>query len=264
MSNETLSKDQFSYIQHLQLDALLGVMKRITTHPEEHIFLTVHHALEIWFKQAIFDLERVIAMLEEDRVAEANWLLKRLGEIMRLADGHWTVLETLSSPDFHEFRMQLTGASGMQSRQFREVEVMCGLCQIADEKYVAGVRGRWPGMIEEHPVTLRDAFFGAIRRAGLELIDVYRDRREHPELFNLCENAFELDRRFQSWRFSHILMVRRQIGMRTRGTGGTFGKDYLADSMRHLFFPELWELRHDISQLHGAEVAHAESASPHR
>ena len=49
--------------------------------------------------------------------------LKRCGEILRLAENHWTVLETMSAADFQEFRPYLTGASGMQSRQFREVEV---------------------------------------------------------------------------------------------------------------------------------------------
>lgn len=39
-------------------------------------------------------------------------------------------------------------------------------------------------------------------------------------------------------------MVRRQIGMRTRGTGGTVGQGYLASTSSYLFFPELWELRH--------------------
>jgi tryptophan 2,3-dioxygenase len=114
MSEQSLSKDQFSYVRHLQLDRLLSSMQQITPHPEEHLFITVHHALEIWFKHIIFDLRRIIPLIEADRLAEANWLLKRIGEIMRLADGHWTVLETLAAPDFHEFRPYLTGASGMQ------------------------------------------------------------------------------------------------------------------------------------------------------
>jgi tryptophan 2,3-dioxygenase len=110
-------------------------------------------------------------------------------------------------------------------------------------------------MIEEYPITLRQAFFAAFERAGLSLLEVYRERWAHFELFTLAENALELDRRFQSWRYNHILMVSRQIGMRTKGTGGTFGKDYLAGTMGYLFFPELWELRHEIAALHGAEVA---------
>ena len=258
MTGQKLTENQFSYATHLQLDQLLSVMRPITPHPEEHVFLTVHHALEIWFKHLIFDMNRIIAFLQDDKLAEANWLLKRAGEIMRLADGHWTVLETLSTADFHEFRSYLSGASGMQSRQFRELEVMCGLCETADEHYCASVRAAWPGLIEAHPMTLRRAFFGVIERSGLSLVDIYRDRWRHFDLFILCENAFELERRFQSWRYNHILMVQRQIGLRTRGTGGTFGVEYLAATMRHLFFPELWELRHEISKLHGAEVAKPE------
>jgi tryptophan 2,3-dioxygenase len=261
MSDQALSKDQFSYVSHLQLDHLLATMRPITPHPEEHLFLTVHHALEIWFKHLIFDTRRIIAFVEADRLAEANWLLKRAGEIMRLADGHWTVLETLSAADFHEFRPYLTGASGMQSRQFREVEVMCGLCETAGEQYTSGVRAAWPGLVEQYPVTLRKAFFRAVERSGATLIELYRDRWKRFDLFTLCENAFELDRRFQTWRYNHILMVRRQIGMRTRGTGGTFGKDYLAATMQYLFFPELWELRHEISELFGAEVAKPDDAA---
>lgn len=255
MTDQPLNKDQFSYVSHLQLEKLLSVMKQITPHPEEHLFLTVHQALEIWFKHVIFDMRRIIAFLSEDKLPEANWLLKRIGEIMRLADSHWTVLETLSTADFHEFRPYLTGASGMQSRQFREVEVMCGLCEVADEAYRERVRNAWPGMIEEYPTTLRQAFFGVVERSKVPLVEIYRDRWDHFDLFTLCENAFELDRRFVTWRQNHVLMVRRQIGMRTRGTGGTFGKDYLASTLGYLFFPELWELRHEISQLHGAEVA---------
>jgi len=255
MSEQSLSNDQFSYVRNLQLDRLLSSMQQITPHPEEHLFITTHHALEIWFKHIIFDLRRIIPLIEADRLAEANWLLKRIGEIMRLADGHWTVLETLASPDFHEFRPYLTGASGMQSRQFREVEVIGGLCEVAGEDYAAKVRTAWPGMIEETPITLRQAFFAVFKRAGLSLLEVYRDRWAHFELFTLAENAVELDRRFQSWRYNHILMVSRQIGMRTKGTGGTFGKDYLAGTMGYLFFPELWELRHELAALHGAEVA---------
>jgi tryptophan 2,3-dioxygenase len=262
MSNPALKNDQFSYVTHLQLDRLLSVMRPITPHPEEHLFLTVHHALEIWFKHVIFDVRRIITFIEKGQLAEANWLLKRIGEIMRLADGHWTVLETLSAADFHEFRPYLTGASGMQSRQFREVEVMCGLCETAGEAYTSQVRAAWPGLIEQYPVTLRQAFFGAIERSGSTLLDIHRDRWQRFDLFTLCENAFELDRRFQTWRYNHILMVRRQIGMRTRGTGGTFGKDYLAATMAYLFFPELWELRHEISELSGAEVARSDEPAP--
>jgi tryptophan 2,3-dioxygenase len=254
-AGSTPADDQLSYAGHLQLDTLLAAMRQITPHPEEHIFVTVHHAMEIWFKQLLFDLERVIRHLDSDEISRANWLLKRLAEIMRLAEGHWTVLEGLASPDFHEFRIHLKSASGMQSRQFREVEVLCGLCETAGPEYRMQVEKAWPDMIAAHPRTLRTAFFGAIERSGCGLLDIYRERWTRFDLFSLAEHALEFDRRFQSWRYNHILMVRRQIGIRTRGTGGTFAKDYLKATMDYLYFPELWEVRHEIASAAGAEVA---------
>ncbi|MCB1389393.1 MAG: hypothetical protein KDK12_09705 [Rhodobacteraceae bacterium] len=245
---------RFDYVYHLQLDKLLTSMRQVTPHPEEHLFVTVHHVLELWFKHILFDLRRVIDLLQADRLPQANWLLRRIGEILKLAEAHWTVLETMSAADFAEFRGNLTGASGMQSRQFREVEVMIGLHQTADEVYVSRTEKLWPGLIAEYPVTLRDAFFGVFQRAGVGLLDVYRDRWNRIDLFQLAENAFEIDRRFQSWRHNHILMVRRQIGIRARGTGGTFFKDYLASTTAYYFFPELFEFRNDLTQASGGEV----------
>jgi tryptophan 2,3-dioxygenase len=249
-----LGKQQFDYVYHLQLDQLLGAMRPVTTHPEEHLFVTTHHVLELWFKHVIFDLKRIVPMIDSDDLAQANWLLRRLGEILRLAEAHWTVLETMTAADFAEFRSQLTGASGMQSRQFREVEVMIGLGQTAGKEYTARVEQLWPGLLAEYPRTLRDAFFDVFRRRDKPLLAVYRNRWVDHELFQLAENAFEIDRRFQSWRHNHILMVRRQIGIRARGTGGTFFKDYLATTTNYYFFPELFEFRNELTQNAGGEV----------
>ena len=253
MSNQ-LNAQQFSYQAHLQLDRLLTSLQQITDHPEEHIFITTHHSLEIWFKQILFDMKRIIVHLDAGDLTQPIWLLKRIGEIMRLAEAHWVVLETMSSADFLEFRRELTGASGLQSRQFRELEVLCGLHEIAGDEYVRRVENAWPGMIEATPRTLRAAFFEAIARSGRSLAEIYRDRWRSFDLFNLAEGAIELDRRVAGWRQNHILMVRRQIGMRTRGTGGTDSRDYLAATTTHMFFPELWELRHDMAASAGGEV----------
>ena len=140
------SGKKFDYVYHLQLDHLLSSMRQVTDHPEEHLFVTVHHVLELWFKHFIFDLDRVVKLLDADDINQANWLLKRLGEIMKLAEAHWVVLETMSAADFAEFRGNLTGASGMQSRQFRQVEVMIGLHQTADDVYRQRTETLWPGL----------------------------------------------------------------------------------------------------------------------
>lgn len=248
------ANEQHSYQRHLNLESLLTAMRPVTTHPEEHIFLTTHHSLEIWMKQIIFDLHRILEHLDHDEINQANWLLTRLGEILQLAEAHWVVLETMSAADFAEYRSLLTGASGMQSRQFREIEVMLGLCDVAGPDYAARVENMWPGLIAEHPNTLRRAFFAYFKRRDVSLLDVYKNRWKQHDAFLLAEHAFELDRRFHSWRHNHILMVRRQIGIRALGTGGTFFDDYLAKTLRYYFFPELFEFRNDLTADTGGQV----------
>lgn len=245
---------RFDYAHHLQLDRLLGAMRPVTDHPEEHLFVTMHHVLELWFKHMIFDLRRIIDLIDGDDLPQAAWLMRRQGEILKLAEAHWTVLETLTAADFAEFRGALTGASGLQSRQFREVEVMIGLAETAGPDYAARVERAWPGLIAAHPRSLRQAFFAAFERAGADLLEVYRDRWRRHDLFQLAEAAFEIDRRFSSWRHNHILMVRRQIGIRAKGTGGTFFRDYLAMTTGHAFFPELFEFRNRLTEAAGGEV----------
>lgn len=245
---------QFDYAYHLRLDHLLSTLRPVTDHPEEHLFVTVHHVLELWFKQIIFDLARIREMLDEDRLPEAVWLMNRIAEILKLAEAHWPVLETMSAADFAEFRGDLTGASGLQSRQFRQVEVMLGLHEVAGDAYRQRVEAQWPGLIAEHPRTIRAAFFAAFERSGKTLLEVYRDRWRAHDLFRLAEAAFEIDRRFQSWRQNHILMVRREIGIRAKGTGGTFFRDYLATTTGYLFFPELFEFRNELTEAAGGEV----------
>lgn len=251
--NDT-EKKNFDYGYHLQLEQLLSVLRPVTSHPEEHIFLTMHHTLELWFKHLIFDLKRIIALLDSDDLAQANWLMNRVAEILKLAEAHWTVMETMTAADFAEFRSQLTGASGMQSHQFREVEVMIGLCETAGEEYITRTEKLWPGLTAKYERTLRRAFFDVFERRGVSLLDVYNDRWGMNDLFMLAEGAFEIDRRFQSWRHNHILMVRRQIGIRARGTGGTFFKDYLAGTTAYYFFPELFEFRNHLTASAGGEV----------
>ena len=260
-SDGSMTKPQFDYVHHLQLDQLLTVMRPVTNHPEEHLFLTTHHVLELWFKHLIHDLKRIVPLLDADDLAQANWLLRRTAEILKLAEAHWTVLETMSAADFAEFRGQLTGASGMQSRQFREVEVLIGLAQTAGPEYSERVEQLWPGLLALYPRTLRDAFFDVFQRRGKTLLEVYRTRWVDHELFQLAELAFEIDRRFQSWRHNHILMVRRQIGIRAKGTGGTFFKDYLATTTSYYFFPELFEFRNDLTLDAGGEVMPPESTA---
>jgi len=252
---EPKSEDmQFNYIEHLQLDKLLSAQKFVSPHPEESVFVIMHQSYELWFRQVIHDFERVIAFLEKDERAQPTWLLQRLGRIFQTLDGQLGILEMMSAADFHEFRPYLKQSSGLQSRQFRKIEVLGGLCETLGDSYRERVRAQWPGLIEEVPTTLHGALLAHIDRQSLELVELYRQRWAHFDLFALLEACLELDRQLLTWRSNHVRMVERMIGDRAIGTGGTEGSRYLTSTTRYRFFPELWDVRNALTEASGGST----------
>ncbi len=52
----------------------------------------------------------------------------------------------------------------------------------------------------------------------------------------------DLDEGIQEWRYRHVKMVQRTIGMKT-GTGGSEGVEYLKNTLFKPLFPDLWTIR---------------------
>ena len=217
--------------------------------------MIMHQSYELWFKQVIHDAVRIIALLEKDECAQATWLLQRLGRIFETLDQQLGILEMMSAADFHEFRPFLKQSSGLQSRQFRKIEVLGGLCETLGESYTERVRTQWPGLLEEVPTSLHGAFNALIERQPMELLDIYLKRWDRFELFALCEACLELDRRLLTWRSNHVRMVERMIGDRAIGTGGTEGSRYLSSTTRYRFFPELWDVRNTLTEASGGQTS---------
>lgn len=73
-------------------------------------------------------------------------------------------------------------------------------------------------------------------------IKVYKNPKEHWNLYELAEKLVDLEDYFRRWRFNHVTTVERIIGFK-RGTGGTSGVKYLRSMLEVELFPELWTLR---------------------
>jgi tryptophan 2,3-dioxygenase len=126
-----------SYADYLKLDTLLNAQSPESdaigrpAH-DEMLFIVVHQVYELWFKQILFELDRIEKLFSgdwvDDRdVAVATHGLARVGELLRLGVRQIDLLETMTPLDFLDFRDLLYPASGFQSAQFREVEVRLGL-----------------------------------------------------------------------------------------------------------------------------------------
>src|SRR6185503_1407516 len=96
-------------------------------HHDELLFITIHQAYELWFKQILHEIDAAIVMMNDDRLAASARTLRRIVEIEKLLVNQIHILETMSPISFLAFRDQLNPASGFQSMQFREIEFASGL-----------------------------------------------------------------------------------------------------------------------------------------
>ena len=99
---------------------------------DELLFIIVHQAYELWFKQILFELDSVLQIFQEKPVQEsklgiASARLERITSILKLTIGQIDVLETMTPLDFLDFRDMLYPASGFQSYQWRLIETKLGL-----------------------------------------------------------------------------------------------------------------------------------------
>jgi len=122
-----------SYGGYLGLHELLALQRddEGVSNDEMHFIIT-HQAFELWFKQVIRELREVRDILAAEHVPEAQVPkavahLGRVTEIFRLLADQWKVMETLTPQGFLAFRDGLGTASGFESFQMRELELLLGL-----------------------------------------------------------------------------------------------------------------------------------------
>jgi tryptophan 2,3-dioxygenase len=125
------------YGSYLQLEQLLDLQARESEKAgrpahDEMLFIIIHQAYELWFKQILFELDAVQGVFAAERVddraiARATRALHRIHEILKLGVHQLDVLETMTPLDFLDFRDLLRPASGFQSAQFRLIEIRLGL-----------------------------------------------------------------------------------------------------------------------------------------
>ncbi|HXG81073.1 MAG TPA: tryptophan 2,3-dioxygenase family protein [Sphingomicrobium sp.] len=247
-----------TYADYLQLDTLLSAQKPLSDLHDEMLFIVIHQAKELWMKEMLHELRFAIALLQENRFAEAYKAMARISRIQSVMTLSWDVLSTLTPVDYLKFRHVLGTSSGFQSAQFREIEFRLGLKEPNFVNHYAEgseERARLERALAEP--SLREAAQEALERAGFDLQDrsvealaaawlqVYRDAERWFDLYGLAEKLVDIDDALAAWRHKHVLTVERIIGNKP-GTGGSAGAPYLRSTLEKRVFPELWALRTDL------------------
>jgi len=183
------------YWSYLHLDELLSAQQPLSdpVAHDELLFIVVHQAFELWFKQILFELDAVLDVMGRDVVAEKDMgevvaRLVRINKVQRILTDQIEVLETMTPLDFLEFRDVLIPASGFQSVQFRLIENKLGLdsshrLKIKGMPYTSVLSGEHAAAIEasEQEPSLHDHLERWLRRTpflsfgGFDFWKAYRE-----------------------------------------------------------------------------------------
>ena len=270
---------KLDYKTYLGLDQLLSAQRPLSSpeHHDELLFIVQHQTSELWFKLIIHEIEGALVAIRRDEVAIACKMLARVSHIQRQLMGQWAVLATLTPSEYVQFRHVLGPASGIQSFQGRIIEFLLGnkdRRMLAVFEHDAPVHARVKAALESP--SLYDEFLRYLARVGLPIPREVLDRDvtvphqrhagvtaalkhlyEHPQAYwsayEMAEKLVDVDEAYALWRYRHLKVVSRIIGMK-RGTGGTAGVGYLEKVISSVFFPELWDVRTELEELPGAGI----------
>lgn len=268
--------EPLSYNKYLRVPELIELQTCLSdpAHHDELLFITIHQAYELWFKQILHEIDASRDAMREGRAPLATRALVRVVEIEKMLVAQIHLLETMTPINFLGFRDRLNPASGFQSMQFREIEFASGLKDeqimraFAEDEFASKRLGA-----RFDSTTLGEEFFALLRRRGLDappddasaseeerrtaygrrvraVLEVVTHFEGRYEEFQLSESLIAHDEFFSLWRHHHVKMVERMLGSK-KGTGGSEGVGYLRTTLDKKFFPELWEARTHLDINHG-------------
>lgn len=126
-----------AYWDYIRVEELLKLQSGLSAADteltnDEVMFITIHQIDELWFKLALRELTKVRDLffqrpVPEQALASAVQGIRRVENIFGHITEHFTLMETMTTRDYLDFRDKLTSASGFQSAQMREIEILFGL-----------------------------------------------------------------------------------------------------------------------------------------
>jgi tryptophan 2,3-dioxygenase len=247
---------------------------------DELTFIIAHQSFEVWFPAVIRSIQEAARLLNERpaRVWEAEGLARRVADIFGLFGRMIHMPQTMTAADYIVFRSQLQAGSGVESYQFRSIEIAAGQRDRQYRRIVERMQLLTPDLklLWDAP-SLNSALLGMLasrgiiaesdspEEAGRKLAKVLMPSgasNPNVDVMALAESLVRFEQNVELWRHEHIAMVTRMIG-RKPGTGAiSYGKlpheqEEHFDSLPYLYntlkygkiFPVLWDAR-DYLQEH--------------
>ncbi len=217
------------YELYLQTPRLLACQKPYNAfcNRDELQFQIVHQVEELWMKLLAYTLLDVDEYMEKQQSHRVVTLLGRCHCTLRLMIHQLDLLETMSPKEYQQIRLQLGNGSGQESPGFRVLlQVLPEIWRTFERVYLQG--------------------------RGLDVEAIYDSQYTHDDAYAVAEALMELDELFQKFRWNHILLIHRSIGMGAASLKGR-SVDLLQTGAKHRFFPQLWDVRSRMTDAWGGE-----------
>jgi len=267
----TASKERATYSDFLQLEVLLNLQSALRDPPQrdELLFIVIHQVSELWLKLMHHELAEARREIASDELSQALKHFARVKAVQEQLIAAWKVLNTMTPADYLAFRHLLGTSSGFQSWGYRLIEYMLGnkdASYLNVHRHDAAIVARLEAALGEP--SLYDEVLRLLARRGFKLpaavlkrdwrkpfaghkaaveawLAIYRQPRDHWDLYDLAEKLMDMEALFQRWRFDHVTAVERVIGHQP-GTGGSSGVAFLKKALDLRFFHDLYEVRNRL------------------
>ncbi|XP_018017684.1 tryptophan 2,3-dioxygenase [Hyalella azteca] len=248
-----------NYTSYLQLHKILNA-QRLESEADghkvhdEHLFIIIHQAYELWFKQIIYEVDSVREIFSVEEVDERKMLeiikrIHRVTLILKLCVDQFLILETMTPLDFMEFRDYLSPASGFQSFQFRLLENKLGVKS-------------------EHRVRFNQEHYMKVFGDHKENLHRIQESEREPSLQELLAKWLERTPGLDSKGFKFWKMYKRAVDASLAAQKLEFDQEKIEAKKKQLL--DAWKKRQELfnsifdTSIHNALVARGERRLSHQ
>ena len=162
------------------------------------------------------EITRLVPAMDKDELERARAGLHRIYLLEKLMGDQMRLLETMAPVAYFAIRKGLGHGSGLESPGFNRL--------LRSSKKII------------------DAFERACARHKVTPEDLVRDPSVNRPMWAIAEVMIDVDEAFQSFRYRHLVLVKRIIGAGTPSLKGN-PIDLLEGNAKKMFFPTLWRAR---------------------
>jgi tryptophan 2,3-dioxygenase len=217
------------YELYLNTCALLSCQKAFQDYVngDELQFQIVHQVEEMWMKLINYTLLDIDDFMQQENTNRVVTLFRRVHIALRMMTTQLDLLETMSPKEYQGIRLKLGNGSGQESPGFRV-------------------------MLKMHPFLWKSFQEHYLTKHGLTIEKIYDSQYSHDDSYVVAECLAEFDELFQKFRSAHMQLIHRTIGLGARSLKGR-SVEMLREGMRIQFFPELWQIRNEMTDRWGGQ-----------